>query len=96
MRTRATNVNLRRRVVRIVAVRLEKRMLRLEAQLHGPDFSIAMFGKDEFGEIRLGRRLFIVIRIAIQKRNDIRFLLDSSGIVRSADRPPRNYAAHRQ
>ena len=41
-----------------------------------------MLRKDQFGEIRFGRGFFVVIRVAIKKRNDIRFLFDRPGIVR--------------
>lgn len=45
---------LRRRVVRVVAVGLEERVLRAEAQLHGADLAVAVFGEDELGRVGLG------------------------------------------
>src|ERR1700690_839851 len=69
--TPSAEKNLWSAVVRFVAVWLEERVLRPEAQLHGADASVTVFGEDELGEIGFGRLLFVIVRVAIQKRHDI-------------------------
>src|SRR5947209_3113756 len=72
--------SLRIRIMRLVAVGNEQRVFRLEPQLDRADLPVPMLRDDELGDIRLDRRLFVVIHIAVQKRDDIGFLFDSARI----------------
>src|SRR5580658_9465817 len=66
--------------MRGVAVCDEQRVFFKEAQPYRADRAIALLRDDELGQFRVLRALRVVIRIAIQKRDHIRFLLDSARI----------------
>ena len=53
--------------MRFVAVRHEQRVFLKEPQTYGTDFAVAVLGDDEFGKVGFGRRLTIIIGVAVQK-----------------------------
>ena len=69
--------------MRFVAVRVEERILALEAQFYRAGRAVAVLGEDELGEVRLGS-LGVVVAVAVEKRDDVGFLFEAPLSRRSA------------